>query len=182
MGTDISILNSQLVDLYGIDTVTGMPMWRISWSEDQFEKRRMDVSPAGIELLYPQVFEVPKYSYIKDKYVLERLVVIPPVNTDELPVAKLSYEPVWVYQSRDGGYLLPILQATKFVIDSVYAAIRQDGSMAKYKESADSLSEEGREERIKSLQEELFGNETNTGDALAYREGVVVPRNYKKEN
>ena len=177
----IATLNNQLIDLYGIDTITGIPMWRISWSEDQFEKRRMETTPAGVQLLYPQVFEVPKYSYIKNKYVLERLVVIPPNNTDELPAAKLSYEPIWVYQNNEGGYLPPVLHATKFIIDSVYAAIRQDGSMAKYKESADSLSEEGKEARIDSLRDELFGNETDAGDALAYHEGIVVPRNYEKK-
>jgi hypothetical protein len=30
--------------------------------------------------------------------------------------------------------------------------------------------------------EELFGDETETGDALAYGEAIVVPRNYEKEN
>jgi hypothetical protein len=36
--------------------------------------------------------------------------------------------------------------------------------------------------RITKLVEELFGNETETGDAMAYGEAIVVPNSYKKEN
>ena len=51
----------------------------------------------------------------------------------------------------------------------------------KYVDDEKNTSKEGREQKINELQGELFGNETDTGDALAYREGIVVPNNYKKD-
>jgi hypothetical protein len=35
----IESINNQLIELYGIDTITGQAMWRVVWSEDQFEHR-----------------------------------------------------------------------------------------------------------------------------------------------
>ena len=99
----IHSLNDQLLDLYGIDTITGIPIWRIVWSDDQREIRKMDVSPSGIDLLHPMVFEVPKYPYIRERYVLERLVIVPEQHQDELPANKLSYEPIFVFQRGDGS-------------------------------------------------------------------------------
>jgi len=42
-------------------------------------------------------------------------------------------------------------------------------------------TDETKDDRVSKLQNELFGNETAVGDALAYKEGVSVPSNYKKE-
>jgi hypothetical protein len=176
----IESLNQQLIDLYGIDTATGQAQWRIVWSDDQLEKRRTDYSPSGIKLPHPMVYELPKYSYIKGLYVLERLVVIPQPNQDDLPDAKLSYEPMWVFQDAKGDYLPPHIQASKFVIDTVYAAMGKT-SLRKYVDSEMNTTEEGRQAKVSAIQSELFGNETDTGDALAYKEGVTVPSNYEKK-
>lgn len=167
----IDSINNQLIDLYGIDTVTGIPIWRIVWSDDQREHRKVAITPSGVHLLHPMVFELAKYPYIKERYVLERLVIVPEQHQDELPASKLSYEPMFVFQRPDGSYLPPILPATKFIVDTVYAAMGKV-SLAKYTEDN---SEEARHERVRDLQEQLFGNETDVGDALAYKEGIVVP-------
>ena len=53
-------------------------------------------------------------------------------------------------------------------------------SLAKYVDSEENTTPEGRDCRITKLQEELFGNETETGDALRYKEGIVVPTNYER--
>lgn len=166
----IESLNVQLKDLFSVDIVTGQPIWRISWSDSETEKRRMDHTPEGIHLLHPQVFEVKKYPYIRAKYVLERLVLVPEVNEKDLPTQKLSYEPMWVYENP------PTMYGTKFIIDTIYAAIQQKPGLKKYMDP--DATEETRQARIKQLHEEMFGNETNVGDALAYKEGVTVPRNY----
>lgn len=178
---EIDTINDQLVDLFGIDTITGIPIWRVVWSDDQREKRMMDCTPSGIQLLYPCVFETAKYPYIKERYVLERLVVIPECNQDELPTSKLSYEPIWVFRGEHGEYLPPKIEAAKFVVDTVYAALGKT-SLAKYKDSEKNTTEEGRQQRITELTEELYGDETDTCDALRYGEGVVVPHSYKGES
>lgn len=180
----IESINNQLINLFGIDTITGAPMWRVVWSEDQFEKRLGtydDYTTGGIYIrTVTEVREAPKYrQWIQNKYVLERLTLIPLINQDELPTSKLSYEPIYVFEDRHGNYLPPKVEAAKFVIDTVYAATGKS-SMAKYIAEGDDNPVEYREHRISLLEQELFGNETDTGDALAYGEAIVVPG--RKEN
>jgi len=174
----IETINSQLVNLFGINTVNGLPMWRVVWSEDQFEKRAVTTTDNGIVLLQPVVKEFPKYRhYIREKYILERLVLIPESQQNELPVTKLSYEPIWTFMDAYGNYLPPSLPAAKFVIDSLYAAMGKK-SLASYKDPDVDQPKERHLARVEKLESELFGNETSTGDALAYGTGIVVPRNY----
>ena len=65
-------------------------MFRITWANDETEMRLVGELDNGIQLLYPEVREVKKYPYLKDFYVLERLVVVPDINKEELPTQKLS--------------------------------------------------------------------------------------------
>lgn len=183
-------LNRQLVDLFGIDTVTGQPIWRIVWSEDQFEHRHGtydDFTPAGIYLrTVTEVRYVPKYSqWIRNKYVLERLVVIPECNSGDLPATRMSYEPMYPFQTNSGQYLPPRLDAAQFVIEAVLSA-QGKSTLAKYRDPVNGLSTadylEMKNQELEILQEELFGNETDVGDAMAHGEAIIVPGNYKKEN
>jgi hypothetical protein len=172
----IETLNQRLVDYYGLDSDTGRPMFRIVWANDEVEKQMVNHTSSGFQLLYPVLAEVKKYPYLKDLYVLERLVVVPDINQPEIPVSKLSYEPIWCYRDSSGNSLPPVWDATQFVVDTLYAALGKK-SLKKYVEP--DLNEE-KEDRVKKIQDELFGNETEVGDALAYGSGVVVPSNYKK--
>lgn len=182
----IESINRQLVDLFGVDTTSGQPIWRIVWSNDQFEHRLSHHTPEGFELLQPQVQWLPKYKqWIPDKFVLERLVVVPEVSMNELPATKVSYEPIFVFENSKHEYLPPKLTVAKFAIDAVYAA-QGKSSLAKYKDpdfglnTADLIQK--KREELAELEADLYGNETPAGDALAYGHGVVVPHNYKEEN
>lgn len=177
----IETLNQRLEDFYGRDSDTGKPIFRIVWANAETEKRMMDDTDTGVKLLYPAIREVRKYPYLKDLYVLERLVVVPEMNLVELPATKLSYEPLWAFRDLNERFIYPSWDAAKFIVDTLYAALGKS-SLKKYVEDEKNTTKEGREERIKDLQGELFGNETDAGDALRYREGVVVPTNYTKEN
>jgi hypothetical protein len=185
----IDSLNRQLADLYGIDTISGQAIWRIVWSEEQFEWRHGtydDFTPSG--LFIRQVTEtrfVPKYrQWIRCKYVLERLVVIPETCLGDLPATKLSYEPMYPFETNSGMYLPPRLDAAQFVIETVLSA-QGKSSLAKYKDPVSGLNTEDciamKEQEIATLQEELFGNETDVGDALAHGEAIIVPEEYVKK-
>jgi hypothetical protein len=167
----IESINNQLVDLYGIDTITGLPMWRIVWSDDQYEYRYgvyEDFTPSGLFIRQvEEVRYVPKYrQWIRSKYVLERLVLIPEINAGDLPATKLSYEPMYPFETNSGKYLPPRLDAAKFIVDAVLAA-QGKSDLAKYKDPVSGLTTEDYQEmkskEIETLQEELFGNETDTG-------------------
>lgn len=174
----IDVLNRRLSEHYGVSW-DGRAIYRIVWSEDQFEKRLTQYTDAGIELLVPEVRELPKYKqWIHDKYILENLVIVPEAQVAET-TTKTSYEPLYVYEDKSGFPLPPGWEVTKFLIDMVNAAKGKSG-VAKYKEDLTKETLEGREAYLAELQAELFGNETNTTDALAYGEGVVVPSNYER--
>src|SRR6267142_3268324 len=107
----VGILNDRLKEYFGIDTSTGNVMWRIVWSEDQYELRMTDRTPEGLQLLHPEMQLLPKYKqWIREKYVLENLVIVPEVNADEL-ATKLSYEPIWVFMTNEKEYLPPTWEA-----------------------------------------------------------------------
>jgi hypothetical protein len=98
-----------------------------------------------------------------------------------LPTEKQSYEPIWAFCDGNRNPVPPVWNATKFVVDTLLAALGKK-SLRKYVDSEENTTEEGRQQKISKLQDELFGNETDTGDALAYKEGVTVPSNYVKES
>lgn len=170
-------INKLLKEYYGSD-ITGVAIWRVIYSEDQLEKRWTKYTDNGIELLQPEVRLVPKYKqWVHKKYLLERLTIINSFKENGMPAENVAYESIWVFEDKHGKALVPRYSVCKFVIDGLYAALGKE-SLVKYKDELINEPQEVKEDRLNQLQNELFGNETATGDALAYREGVVVPSNY----
>jgi len=175
----VETINQRLIDHYGKDIVTGNPNFRIVFSDDQFEKRWVEHSREGFQLLNKRVEERPKYrQYIQSKYLIERLTIVPEfVETDLLE--KVSYEPLWVFEDRYGNPLPPKWEVCEIVIDQVHRAAA--GAVGKKVDEESKLmsdpkiAPEVRLARIKRIEEELFGNETPVGDALAIKTGIVVP-------
>lgn len=179
LAESIESINRQLIDQFGIDTITGLPIFRVVWSEDQVEKRLTDRTESGLLLLAPTVMVLPKYKqWIKERYILERLVVVPEINRAELPESKLSYEPLWVFRDKNDSYIPPAFWACKFVIDTLYAAIGKS-SLAKYVDEEAKNPEEQREKRIQQLELELFGDESGLLGRTITGEASVVPQTYE---
>lgn len=177
----IDSINRQLRSMFGIDTESRESLFRVVWSEDQFEKRLSKYTAFGIELLSPIVCEMPKYrQWVKEKYVLERLVLIPGINSEELLEAKKSYEPLWVFRTEKGDYLPPKLEVCKIVIDTLYAALGKK-SLAKYVDEEAKNPVEMQEKRINQLQEELFGDESGLLGRTITGEAIAMPQQYVKE-
>ena len=165
---DIKVINRRLVELHG-KYLDGQPNFRVVWSEDLTEKRRTKFSPEGFELPNEVIMEVKKYGqYIHNKYLMERLIEIPEFYQDEL-LKKLSYEPIWVFEDKDGNALPPIWGVIEIVLNAIMN--REKGVPLK----APGNSLEEKDEEIKKMEEILFGNETPVGDALAHKTGIVVP-------
>lgn len=172
MNKDIEIMNMWLERDYGYFEAT-RPLFKIVWSEDQFEKRIVNHSPEGFELLTPMVDERPKYKqWIHNKYILERCIPVPKIAD---LVEKFSYEPVWVFEDKDGNSLPPNYDVCKIVIASIHAASAK-AIGAKYLDPR--TRPDFKEEevvRLARLQEELFGNETDLTDSLAAGSAVFIP-------
>lgn len=174
---DVLRLNEQLRDAYGIDTESTQPMWRVSWSNDQYENRLTKYTPEGLEMLHEEVKQLPKYQWVKDRWILEQLVAVPEVNQRELAGAKQSYECMFVFEDRFKNATKPMFRAAKFVIDTVRAAMGKS-SMAKYVEEKDTAV--AKKERVDKLVEELFGDESDLMMRTVTGEAIIVPRNYEK--
>lgn len=170
---EIEELNNQLRNEFG-DDLAGNAIWRVSWSNDQTEKRMSKYTDNGLELLFPEVQLKKKYPWIKDRWILERLVVVPEVNKDEL-VEPQSYECMWKFETPDKKYpLKPSFVACKFVVDAVYAALGKVSLGPKYVDPEMQNPVEAKQKRVDELCEALFGDESSlllrtvTGEAVAY--------------
>lgn len=172
MNKDVEIMNMWLERDYGYFEAT-YPLFRISWSEDQIEKRVVNHSPEGFELINPVVEERPKYrQWLHNKYILERLIPVPSIAD---LVDKISYEPVWVFEDKDENSLPPNYDVCKIVIAAIHAASAK-AIGAKYLDPR--TRPDFKEEeivRLAKLQEELFGNETDLTDSLAAGSAVFIP-------
>lgn len=169
----IEYINEQLVKLYGNEPYAdNQPRFRVVFSHDQFEKRWMTHTDEGFELLHSEVREVPKYrSYIKDKYILERLVPVDQNNTDL--VVKLGYEPAHVFMDSKENYLPPRLDMCCVAIDALLKAAGQTVKVKKYNDP--DIDPEHRSRVVDNMMGDLFGNETDAMDAVHYKEGIVNP-------
>lgn len=165
----IESINKRLISEFGRE-LNGKPKFRVVFSEDQYEKRITEFTDEGFELLQPEVRLLPKYKqWVKAKYILERFV--PVVGETDL-LDNMSYEPVWVFQDKNGNYLPPFFEGCSLIIEGLYERTKKT-SFAKYKD--ESVSKEARLAEVERVERELFGNETDVGDALAYGSGVTVP-------
>lgn len=172
----IDRINVTLLDNYG--RLENLQTWRVVWSEDQFEWRYGTYEDRTLEGIFiREVTErrkVPKYrQWAPEKWVLERLLVVPMDADPNHPQidSALSYEPIWVFDEETP----PIWFAVKFIVDQVYENMEQHDTGVKYIDPDIGHPDDvkgRREEVLKDIEESLFGNETDTGDALAYRQAV----------
>src|SRR5260221_14756711 len=127
----IENINKKLLEEFGKE-FNGEPRFRVVFSDDQYEKRLTDFTDEGFQLLQPEVRLLPKYKqHIREKYILERLVPVPEgVETDL--VEKVSYEPAWVFQDKNGNYLPPFFEGCKLIIESLLTAIGRKDTFTKY--------------------------------------------------
>lgn len=173
---EVNRINRSLIDNFGIDSSTGRPMWRIVWSDDQFEMRLTEYTDEGFKLLHPEVRELPKYrQWIPHMWVLENLCVVPDMNNRELPAVKLSYEPLFPFHDMHGNPTQPTYEACEFVIQMINAA--KGKSPIREKDPEGETVEEQlamKRQRIDGLVQDIFGDETDVSDHLARQTGVVI--------
>lgn len=172
-------INNLLINHFGQDTVSELPMWRIAWAPEQFEKRFglwRDFTTEGLFIKeVTELREVRKYPHLTEHYVLERLVAVPDYQVRELGGAKISYEPIHPFWNGQMEYMPPNFVVSKFIIDTVYAS-QGISSLRKYvdPEADGNNGLEVKKQRVKEIRDGLYGNETAVGDALQYKTGVFL--------
>lgn len=167
---NLEIVNRRLLESFGRG-VNELPLYRIVWSTSQMEKRYgtfIKETEAGIYLGQETCErEVPKYSYCPDQWILEW--VQPNINNREL-LAKISYEPLWVFWDRYGRslpydwdiILILVKNHQKRVELRTDAMIRSAEQDAMDKEAEENL------DRLKGEAQPFHGK-------LSNHEAIVVP-------
>jgi hypothetical protein len=164
----IEVINKRLADFYGKGD-NGQQRLRVVYSDDQIEKQYTNFTPEGLELPYKIMREVPKYKqWIQHKYILESLTAVPETSQDEVNGLKLSYEPLWVFQSESGEALPPKWEIIQVIMQSVEEAMSRPKGYQKYKmDEKQGNTAEALQYRENKLMEAMYGNESSVGDALA---------------
>ena len=117
MKPEIALINDWLAK-YGGQSPTNLPMFRIVWSNDQYEFRKGEFNifhgdiylrtDVGTKL-------VRKYNYIHERWILERWAPQELVKSEETPaVTNGDYIPVWVYEDKHRNYLEPTQKVIEF--------------------------------------------------------------------
>lgn len=175
---EVKIINRLLERHFGIDTISGDPIWRVVFSDDQYEKRLMPTTDEGLQLLYPEVRLVPKYKqWIPHMWVLERLVIVPDMNSAELPTTKISYEPMFPFHDKAGNPTKPKYEVCEWVINLVYSA-QGKATLNKYvaNPEGETMDEhiQLKRQRVDALAKDIFGDDTDVSDHLSRQTGVVL--------
>lgn len=128
---DIKRINKYLKSQYGT-ALDGPAKFRVAWSEDLFETRKGLFSELAI---VEEVRRVPKYSYIKDKFILEVYTRAFPdtfgsaISESQFKVlVSDGYEPLRVFQTRKNEYLPPNLDVCKVICDAFSELINRPKS------------------------------------------------------
>lgn len=184
--TDVDIINKQLKEHYGTDLVNGLPIWRVVWAAEQYEKRidTFDDRDENGQLIrqVTEMRECPKYQWIKDLHILERLVVVPLSNVVELAGTKISYELLFMFWDKNGNYLPPNFNVCQFVIETVYAAQYGTGNLKKFldPEGTPEKAKQEKVRRINEIVEYLHGEDASFHDQMIHGEGILMPSNYQR--
>ena len=96
------------------------PIYRLVWSDEQFELRKGTFNEFSGNLFLRQVIgvqRVPKYPYVKSRWILEKFFPPEVAYTDTLPESYSgSYEPLFVFQDREEKPLPITLLALEMLI------------------------------------------------------------------
>ena len=103
------------------ESINGVKRYRLVWSTDQLEIRKGTFNEFYGSVFLRQVSGVklvPKYPFVQDRWILEKYFGPEFTQNDELPEAQRigSYEPIFVFQDRNGDPLPVTLWATEFIV------------------------------------------------------------------
>lgn len=176
MSESVDILNKRLVEYYG-RSPAGLPLYRLVFSDSQTEKRLGEFEEFSGKIFLRRFFgvrEVPKYSYIKGRWILE---VWLPISNPEIYNSEYngSYEPVWVFQDANGNHQQPIWKAIQLLISWNENKIRKDAKMIETEEREELERQE--QEDFEKLDDQM----PSLVSKLASKEAISVPKEYNNE-
>lgn len=173
---DSRVINNYLAGLYKVP-LREDPLFRLVWSEDVMEIRKGTFNEFYGHIFVREVIgvrRVRKYSYIKDRWIMEQWYPPSLVNTDELPESRMgSYEPLYVFQDK---YFNP-LPLQRWAVDIIVQSVmRPKSSQQAIKSRTDNefYEKERREDRFF----DTMINDSVLDLQLHFGEAGLVPSNF----
>ena len=155
--------------------LTTKPLFRLVWSDDQYELRKGTFGRfvQGIKVSEEsRVESAPKYSWIKDRWILEQWFPPNVAYTEELPDSvNGSYEPIYVFESNDGE-ALPL---NKLVIEFVVSRALKPKTSGMLKKSISDANLEEREKRAAKEDWEVLNDEGPLVSQFHDGSAILVP-------
>lgn len=149
---NIEWVNKKLAALYGKDVSSELPIFRVSFSDDEYETRYGTFREFYGEVFIRETKEVatvPKYPFIRHRHVLERLMYH---NNPEL-ITNPTYEPIYVFEDKTGAALSVELWVCQARIIFLFA------DKPKRTEKDDIAEEEARKKKESAEIKEILAND-----------------------
>jgi hypothetical protein len=163
----------EFLDLQGRN-LHDLPNWKLVWSEDAMELRRGEFNEFMGSVFLRTVRDVRwvrKYSYIKDRWVLERWFPPEVAYHEELPNSTQgSYEPVFVFEDKSGKPLPVTLK----VLEHMIGAANQPRVSAEQRELEIMNELKAQEDQEIAKFEEAI-DVSVIASLLHSKEGIIVP-------
>jgi len=170
--TDVDYINKVLA-LSGKNDF-GQPLYRVVWSDYQLEKRKgvfRDFLGKVFLREYVGVREVPKYNYLKERWILERWLPPSIAWSPELPDSSQgSYEPIYVFQDKFGNFLQANLKVAQLIVDRAETPthVTPEERMAE----KDEIDEKEVQFYMDYLDTSVIQNALHMKDGVGYGQGI----------
>lgn len=160
----------RFLDLQGL-SLTGKPKYRIVWSDDEFETRigTYDEYSGNIFLRTVKGAKmVPKYPYVRHRWILEKYFSPDVAYTECLPDSSQGlYEPLFVFQDKYGNPLPVVLKYVEIIVKFDQTYSRSTGQKS-YEDSALNDLKETREfnELLDSIDTSVIQSQLHMKEAI----------------
>jgi hypothetical protein len=179
MMNDTDATNHHLKEKFSSDVFTGRQIFRLVYSENITEHRygNFTDTDANGNLIrrVTEVREVKKYPYLKDTWILEKLVWIGGENP-ELPKARgYEYECIWAFVDRSGNPLYPHYYIVEIIIQTLLS-----GNVPKRTE-ADLLDEDEKKKEKEAAEYFAILEDEGRSNLFAWNDSVFIDSTKKLE-
>ena len=171
--TEVEKINKELLKAHGLNPI-GKPLFQLVWSEKATEMRQGVFNDYYNDIFIRQfvgVRETKKYSYIHERWILERWFPPEVVQNRELPLSyQGSYECIHVFENAKGEYVVPNQKIVNFLIDVANRPVRM--TPEERRDLQLKLEDKEVQEFIESLEISPIANALHMGEATGYTKEI----------
>lgn len=169
---EVKEINERLLNLYGRHVAADKALFRVSWSEDQLEKRfgTFNVYTGDVFLREETgIRETPKYSYLDNQWVVERLHIN---YHQDVMEGGYIYEPLWAFPKG----LPPKWEAIDYCVKMALQMlpVEEDKKTPKTEKEAIYQDEEKKKLEVKETRNELDNIANESDLELRLKDGDAV--------